>query len=157
MASSIATVKELCAALDRGQGAASLRVTADGRDLASGFHVTEIQMADVNSLDCGGRHLAWSEAAVQILDSGTGRPMEVGTLRAILGKAQDVLPGIGALPLRVDADPGGTGLRRYQIADVKIGGGAVTLSLQPDHAACKPAVESKAAGLPNCRSVGCCA
>lgn len=157
MASSIETVKDLSAALETCPSAVALRVLVDGQSLEPGFHVTEVSKAEVKSLDCGGRQLAWSEAAIQVLDSGTGRPMTIGTLRGILTKAQGALEGLAGLPLMVDADPGGVGIRRYTIAAIQPEADTVTVSLTPQYATCKPVVEAEKAGLPSCRSVACCA
>ncbi|MEL6167287.1 MAG: DUF6428 family protein [Pseudomonadota bacterium] len=157
MTTSIDTVKSLRRALDPSDGAANLRVLADGTALSEGFHVTEISVADIQSLDCGGRRLAWKESTIQVLDSGTGRPMTIATLRTILEKAEATLPGLTNLPLAIDADPNGAGLRRYSVAGVEAGPDGVTVALISRSAVCKPVVEAAQKGLPGCRSVGCCA
>lgn len=157
MAFAIVTVKDLSEALRTSPGEAPLRLIAEGRALEPGFHVTEVSKANIDSIDCCGRRLAWSEAAIQILDSGTGQPMRIATLRGILSKAEATLGGLGGLPIMVDADPGGVGLRRYGIAAIDPAPGEVTVSLAPQHAVCKPAAGATQVGSPDCRSVGCCA
>lgn len=152
-----ATVKTLTGALASTAPDTPVTVEADGTRLGDGFHVTEISRARIDSLDCGGRQLAWTEAAIQILDSGTGRPMSAGTLKGILGKATRTLPDLADLPLSVDANTGNAGLRRYRLAGVVPVDGAVLLSLTPAQAQCKPLAEALAAGLDDCRAVGCCA
>lgn len=151
------TVKALAVELDRMAPDLPLAITAGGTALADGFHVTEIGHARVDSLDCGGRRLSWEEAVIQILDSGTGRPMTVATLRGIVGQALSALPGMADLDLRIEANTGNAGLRRYSLAGTVAAEGVARMTLTPVQAHCKPLVEAVAAGHGDCRQVGCCA
>ena len=152
-----ATVKTLAAALAPIPPDAPVVVDAGGTRLGAGFHLTEIARARIDSLDCGGRRLTYTEAAIQMLDSGTGRPMSAGTLTGILAKATAALPDLADLPLSIDANTGNAGLRRYHLAAVAPVDGAALLTLAPAQAQCRPVADALAAGLGDCRAVGCCA
>lgn len=151
------TVKALTAALAQAEASAVLRIEAEAMPLAPGFHVTEVGRVRVDSLDCGGRRLSYDEAMIQMLDSGTGRPMRVGTLLGILNRTLGALPEVAEAPLGVEANPGMAGLRRFDLVGVDVAEGTVSLTLTARQAVCRPILEAARAGLGDYREVGCCA
>ena len=114
--------------------------TDEGR-IGGGYHVSELKLAKVKSVDCGGRTADWMEASLQLLDGHGGAYMTVGKFRDILRKSVDVVDGLGESPMHVEFAHGNIGLRIYQIGETELEGGIATVQLSDGRAACKPAVD----------------
>ncbi|MEP3045894.1 MAG: DUF6428 family protein [Roseibium sp.] len=117
--------------------------TGDGA-IGAGYHVTEFKLAEIASIDCGGRLANWSEAALQLLD-GTGRDhMTVGKFSKILHQSIARLPGLGDTHLHVEFAHANNGLQIFQISVPELMEGVVAVHLSPNRAHCKPALEAAA-------------
>src|SRR5688572_27911240 len=63
----------------------------DGREIAAGYHLTEVKAGRFAGLDCGANTEAWSETIVQLWDvpgipGEPTRPMTVRKFLGIMGK-----------------------------------------------------------------------
>ena len=126
---------------------APLTFTADGKAIRVGYHVTEFQMAQIQSMTCGGKTDAWEEARVQIMEGpGTQDAMTVGRFLHIAGIVQDRFPDMGALPLSVEYAPGNAGLHIYRPGMPVTDGATVTLPLSSDQAECKALMTTSCCG-----------
>ena len=133
--------------------------TADG-PAGPGYHVTELKLSRVESIDCGARVSEWAEAALQVLDGEVGTPMTVGKLGGILAQSVRRVDGLGPAPLRVEFAHGNRGLRIWDLAGPELVGERVVLRLSEGGALCKPAAEMAAAGAACCTggrgAAACC-
>ncbi len=137
--------------------------------VGDGYHVTELKLAQVTSIDCGGRVAAWTEAALQLLDgpggsagdSSGGGYMKVGKFASILSQSVYRVRGLGDSPLHVEFAHGNAGLRIYDIAVPELRDGVVAIGLQESRAQCKPAVDHAAkmdaASCCGVAATSCCA
>ncbi|WP_422383788.1 DUF6428 family protein [Roseibium album] len=125
--------------------------TAEG-DVGDGYHVTEFKLAQVNSIDCGGRLRSWREAALQLLDGHGGGHMNVGKFSSILGQSITRVTGLGESPLHVEFAHENRGMRIYEISRPRLHEGQVGVDLNEIRAHCKPALEHAATA----ETAGCC-
>lgn len=120
----------------------AVRFVGDDFALRPGYHVTEIKLAAIRSLDCGRGTDRWDEAVIELLDgpdderTSAREHMRAAKLAAIAGAAVRHVPAVA------DATPvfefGVGALRRYGVAAVERGeGGDVTVRLAPLTARCK--------------------
>jgi Family of unknown function (DUF6428) len=116
-------------------------ITDDG-PVGAGYHVTELKLANLVSIDCGARTSAWSESMLQLLD-GQGRAhMPVGKFLGILKQSLRKVDGLGAAPAFVEFGHQNAGMQIFRLSKPEQDGGAVTLRLQPVRAHCKPALDA---------------
>lgn len=126
--------------------------TADG-PIGEGYHVTELKLANINSIDCGAQTDTWTETTLQLLD-GQGRThMPVGKFTSILEQSARKIVGLGDSPLRVEFSHGNAGLQIFEPVAPEFVDGGVLLKLQTIHAQCKPALTGKQTG----ETASCCA
>lgn len=109
--------------------------------IGEGYHVTELKLADVNSIDCGGRLASWTEAALQLLDGRGGNHMKLGKFNAILEQSIARVNGLGESPLQVEFAHENRGMRIYELAVPVLDDGVVSIRLSEVRANCKPALE----------------
>ncbi len=119
-----------------------------------GFHLTEIKLAGITSLDCGANRRDWREVSLQMLDANGGAPMTAGKLAGILRKGVAALPQITDLPVSIEFSPGNSGLQTLHIDDVRQEDEQAVVSLSPARALCKPAAEAPM--QPSLATTGCC-
>lgn len=113
--------------------------TDSGR-IGGGYHLTELKLAQVTSIDCGGQMDSWTEASLQLLDGPIGDHMTAAKFRAIISHSLDRIAGLGDVSLSVEFAPQNAGLRLYEIADVQDSDGAAIVALREKTALCKPAL-----------------
>lgn len=142
-------------------GDAPLEFTTEGGTIGPGYHVTELKMAQIVSVDCGARKSAWTEATLQLLDGEGGAHMTVGKFSKILAQSARHLDGLGSSPLRVEFAHGNVGMQIFEPTEPKLEDGIVTLGLRPVRAHCKPAIEWRqftgASGCCGSKPSVCCA
>ena len=125
---------------------AALIFRTDAGDILGGYHITEFKHARVDSIDCGGRTDAWTEAVMQVLDGNGGAHMTVGKFRKVLGQSLARLPGLGNAELKVEFAPGNDGARLWHLDRPVLDEGAVIAALTEVRALCKP-MQAAVAGL----------
>lgn len=117
--------------------------TAEGA-IGEGYHVTELKVADVNSIDCGGGLASWTEASLQLLDGRGGSHMKLGKFNGILEQSIARLNGLSESPLQVEFAHENRGMRLYEPAVPVLEDGVVSILLSEVRANCKPALEHTA-------------
>ena len=135
------TPQELLTSLDAvGRDAPLIFVTENG-PINAGYHVTEVKLASVRSLDCAARRSDWTEAQIQLLDGRGQDYMTVGKFTGILRKATTELVGLLEAPVKFEFSHGNKGLHILEPGRPIMGSHEVSLPLGEVNAACKPAVE----------------
>ncbi|WP_298963760.1 DUF6428 family protein [uncultured Roseibium sp.] len=116
----------------------------DEGEIGAGYHVTELKLSHVTSIDCGARIASWSEAALQLLDGADGGHMTAGKLSAILRQSIARVSGLAAVPLKAEFAHGNEGMHLYGIDTPELEGAKVVVRLTQLRAHCKPALEMPA-------------
>lgn len=130
--------------------------TPDGL-IGTGYHVTELKLAHINSVDCAVNLDAWTEATLQLLDGHGTTHISVGKFANILDQSTHKVEGLGNSPLRVEFAHGNGGIQIFEPAVPVFTDGTAQIKLQPIKALCKPAM----AGIPTRKTssknkTGCC-
>lgn len=133
----LASVNELSAFLKGRSGEDQVLFEAEGDEVGRGYHLTELRLARISSIDCGGVADAWDEAQMQVLDAPGEAAMSAGKMTAILTRSAAEIDGLADAPLNVEFSPGNQGLGRYQIGAPREAGGFVTIPLTPMGPECK--------------------
>ncbi len=143
MATQLATLDDVVTVATTFETGKPLIFTTDEGDIGPGYHVTELKHLSVNSIDCGGRMSAWTEAQLQLLDGNAGGHMSVGKFIGIAKHSAAALPELGKVPISVEFAPGNRGLRRYLIDGLHEDPTSVRVKLIEDGAACKPHLDKQ--------------
>jgi len=109
------TLAEVSAALAKVPADLPAVFTTDAGDIGGGYHVTELKLADVQSIDCMARQSSFREAQVQILDGHGGKHMAAGQLHKIISQSLKAIPDLAKVPFSVEFAPGNQGLSRYAL------------------------------------------
>ena len=136
-----ARLDALIAALDA-LGDRPLIPCLDGIDLNPGYHVTELQAAQIQSIDCGGRRRTLSQTRVQLLDgpSGADQYMTATKFAAILDRSRKAIPALAEAPIVFEGAAGNEGLSLFRVNRLDTRPSA-RLHLTPDGAQCRPRAE----------------
>lgn len=109
----------------------------DAGTIGSGYHVTEWKLAQINSIDCGGKTDAWVEASLQLLDEDGGAFMTVAKFRGILAASIKALPALAEAPFSVEFAHGNIGKSIFDAGTPELQGEQVRVHLRPAQAECK--------------------
>ena len=148
----VASVKELTTFLASQPATDEVLFEAEGDAVGLGYHLTELRMARISSIDCGGVEDAWDEAQMQVLDAPGDEAMSAGKMAAILKRSAEAVHGLAKAPLNVEFSRGNQGLGRYRLGVPRVSEGVVTLPLTRMGPECK--AMSRAFDKPE--ASGCC-
>ena len=113
----------------------------DGRDVLSGYHVTEVKTGAFQALDCGANYESWHETFVQLWDvppeDGRGH-MTAGKFLAIVRKVADAVPFDPAAKLTFEVSDGRRAMQLYRASAISSQGDIVRVALTERPASCKP-------------------
>jgi len=146
------TLNDLLEFLDALPQEAPLVFNTDAGPIGDGYHVTELKLLRVDSIDCGARRSNWVESVLQLLDGEGGGHMSVGKFSAIARQSSRHLGGLADHDLQVEFAPRNKGLRVFQPMIPELLDGTVSLPLKEGRAHCKPALER----VSNPGKAGCC-
>jgi hypothetical protein len=146
------TLNDLLEILEALPSEAPLVFSTDAGPIGDGYHVTELKLVKVDSIDCGARRSNWVESVLQLLDGDGGGHMSVGKFSAIARQSVRQLNGLADHELQVEYAPRNKGLRVFQPMLPELAGGTVSLFLKEGRAHCKPALER--VSIPG--NAGCC-
>lgn len=133
------TLTDLAETLKTLDANASLVFSTPNAVIGGGYHVTELKVLNITSIDCAGRTSDWREAALQLLDGSTGEHMKVGKFLGILEGSLRKVDGLSDAPVHVEFAPNNAGLRRFEIGAVRHTQDKVEVALSETKATCKPA------------------
>ncbi|GAB2183839.1 DUF6428 family protein [Roseibium sp. LAB1] len=146
------TLNDLLDLLDALPTEAPLVFSTDAGPIGDGYHVTELKLVQVDSIDCGARRSNWTECVVQLLDGEGDGHMSVGKFSAIARQSSHKINGLADHELQVEFAPRNSGLRVFQPLVPELLNGTVALFLKEARAHCKPALER----VPSLGTIGCC-
>lgn len=125
---------------------------AEGDAVGLGYHLTELRLARISSIDCGGVEDAWNEAQMQVLDAPGDAAMSAGKMAAILARSAAAIDDLAESPLNVEFSHGNQGVGRYQFGAPRLSDGVITLPLTKMQPECK--AMTRAFRKPE--ATGCC-
>lgn len=138
MSAAPATLAELLPQLSAAPADAPVVFRTPQGEIGAGYHLTELKLAQINSIDCGGNLNDWTETQLQVLDGQIGAHLQVGKITEILQRSAKALPGLMEARLSIETAPGNQGLGRYSIGSVQVSDDRVLVDLSADRATCKP-------------------
>lgn len=133
----LASVNELTSFLKGRSDKDQVLFEAEGDEVGRGYHLTELRLATISSIDCGGVADAWGEAQMQVLDAPGEEAMSAGKMTAILTRSAAEIEGLADAPLNVEFSPGNLGLGRYRLGAPRAADGFVTIPLTSMGPECK--------------------
>lgn len=139
MTTPIATMTDLVAAFDTLPAELPVTFRTGDGALGKGTHVTEVKLARIESVDCSAQRHHWTEAHVQLLDFGLGRPLTAGKTKAILSTCVQALPDLAGAPVLAEGSLRNQGLSRLSLALDRVDATQAIIALAPMTAACKAA------------------
>lgn len=151
------TLSDLVATLKTQDPQAPLVFATPDAEIGGGYHVTELKVLNITSIDCAGRTSEWREAAVQLLDGRVGEHMKVGKFVGILENSLRKVQGLGDAPAHVEFSPNNEGLQRYEIKFGAPSKDQVLIRLATAQATCKPASVFKQRSKAVATNSRCCA
>ncbi len=131
-----------------------LGFASEAGEIGGGYHITELKLAQIRSIDCGGRESQWVEAQLQLLDGSGGAWITAGKVAAILRRCVGALPDLADAPLSVEFAHGNRGLSRYTAGGLEMRDGRAVVPLVSSAAQCKPAVDMGTFAAAS--DAGCC-
>lgn len=104
------------------------------------YHITEIKLAPITSVDCGGKMNKWTEVIVQLWEpSGKSeeRAMTVSKALSIVDVVEKVLPLDPNAVVKIEFGNSEFDTRQMYPGQLIESGDSVTVDLQPDFTQCK--------------------
>lgn len=146
----------------RDHGGKALIFSYGGREIAAGYHVTEVKAAQFGSLDCGANPETWRETIIQLWDvDEPGRThMPVAKFFAIMCKVTEQVAFDPAARLTFEVSDSSSPMQIFGLGEIGIDATAVRVSLTPRPASCKPRdrwLEQQAAPQSCCGPATACA
>jgi hypothetical protein len=140
MIQSAITIKNLLGTL-RSHADLPVTFTLGEISISQGYHLTEIKLAAVESLDCQSGSDQWHELVIQLLDGNaqsTAGYMQAYKMLGILDKAIDQNPLIENAKLYFEFSPGNTSMMKSDVASIDVIDNKIYVSLINSTAQCKP-------------------
>ena len=104
------------------------------------YHITEIKLAPITSVDCGGKMNKWTEVIVQIWEPSTKskhRPMKVSKALSIVELVEKSLPLDPNAMVKIEFGNSEFDTRQMYPNSFLQSGDSLTINLEPDFTQCK--------------------
>ncbi|MEO8885517.1 MAG: DUF6428 family protein [Mucilaginibacter sp.] len=104
------------------------------------FHITEIKLAPITSVDCGGVMNKWTEVIMQLWEPGekqTDRSMKVSKALSIIDVVEKMLPLDLDATVKIEFGNSQFDTRQMFPAELVTEGDTLTVNLSPDFVQCK--------------------
>ncbi|TDE07979.1 hypothetical protein E0F88_33365 [Dyadobacter psychrotolerans] len=133
---------------------------AEGQFVDASYHITEIKLAPIVSVDCGGVMNSWTEVIVQLYEpsvSETDRAMKVSKALSIINVVEKMLPLNPDATVKIEFGNSRFDTRQMYPGEFLTEGDAFTVNLVPDFTQCKALARNGSCGTlkPNTGS-SCC-
>ena len=113
---------------------------ADNSLVDASYHITEIKLAPITSVDCGGKINQWTEVIVQLWEpsvKSNGRSMTVNKALSIIDVAEKALPLDPNAVVKIEFGNSGFDTRQMYPGQLIEYGDTLTVDLVPDFTRCK--------------------
>ncbi|MFD2164211.1 DUF6428 family protein [Paradesertivirga mongoliensis] len=104
------------------------------------YHITEIKLAPITSVDCGGKMNQWTEVIVQLwepFDKSSERAMKVSKALSIISLVEKALPLDEKATVKIEFGNSEFDTRQMYPGQFIVSGDSLTVDLQPDFTQCK--------------------
>lgn len=131
----------------------------EGKFVDTSFHITEIKLAPITSVDCGGMMNKWKEVIMQLWEPGkkqTGRSMKVDKALSIIGIVEKMLPLDNDAIVKIEFGNSQFDTRQMFPATITADSDTLTVDLTPDFVQCKAQTRGGTCGT-NDKGEECCA
>lgn len=131
----------------------------EGKFVDASFHITEIKLAPITSVDCGGVMNKWTEVIVQLWEPAqkqTDCSMKVDKALAIIAVVEKMLPLDGDATVKIEFGNSQFDTRQMFPTDMIIVDDTLTVNLSPDFVQCKAQTRGGSCGT-NDKGEECCA
>jgi len=111
----------------------------DGRDVQTGYHVTEVKAGSFAALDCGANPESWTEIFIQLWDvNEDDKHMPAAKFSAIIRKVTEFLSLDQNAKLTFEVSDGVKPMALYRAALPKVTDEGIRVELSARPASCKP-------------------
>ncbi len=134
-------------------------ITQNEHTIMPGYHITEVKMAAVNSLDCGQGTDQWRELVIQLLDGNadsSGGYMQSKKMMGILDQALKSSHSDDSTHLYFEFTPGNAALQKSRVSGIEVVNNTITIALATVSAQCKPFQRALASDEDFSGAYGCC-
>jgi hypothetical protein len=133
---------------------------AENTRIRPSFHITEIKLAPITSVDCGGKMNAWTEVIVQIWEpeaegSAVDTPMKVAKALSIIELVERSLPISQKATVKIEFGNTQFDTRQLLPRDIKVVDDNLVVDLRPDTVQCKAIDRGQTCGT-NSAGEECC-
>lgn len=131
---------------------------AEGKFVDSSFHITEIKLAPVTSVDCGGIMNKWTEVIMQLWEPGekqANHSMKVNKALSIIAVVEKMLPLDANAIVKIEFGNSQFDTRQMFPNELLAEGDALTVKLTPDFVQCKAQTRGGTCGT-NDKDAECC-
>jgi Family of unknown function (DUF6428) len=155
------TLAKLQAALEPHRGK-PLIFSYAGRQIASGYHVTEVKAALLSSIDCGGAPEEWHETVIQLWDvpQEGATHMTAGKFMGILAQVTQRLERGLEGHLFFEVGDSARAMQLFTTGSVANLADHIAVDLEPRRATCKPLERGLQLAAPDdaacCGTTACC-
>lgn len=130
-----------------------------GKFVDASFHITEIKLAPITSVDCGGLMNKWTEVIVQLWEPSVKeaeREMKVSKALSIVDIVEKMLPLDEEAIVKIEFGNSQFDTRQMFPADITVDGDNLVVNLSPDFVQCKAQTRGDSCGT-NDKGEECCA
>jgi Family of unknown function (DUF6428) len=113
---------------------------AAGRFVDTSYHITEIKLAPITSVDCGGVMNKWTEVIVQLWEPGEQqqeRAMKVSKAMSIIDLVDKMLPLDPTATVKIEFGNSQFDTRQMFPSEILVDGENLIVDLSPDFVQCK--------------------
>ena len=113
----------------------------EGRDVSTGYHVTEVKSGAFQALDCGANFESWHETFIQLWDvppEDDRGLLPVAKFLAIIGKVAEAVPFDPKAKVTFEVSDGKRAMQLYRASSLEVDGDIVRVALTQRPASCKP-------------------
>lgn len=112
------------------------------------YHITEFKLANIQSVDCGGKSDSWSEIILQVLEPKVEKDTEsmtLGKVNSILKKVTTSMDIPEEATLRIEFGNETSAMRQYFVSEMRPKDSSFLIQLKDGKTECKASVSC---GLP---------
>jgi len=131
----------------------------EGELVDTSFHITEIKLAPITSVDCGGVMNQWTEVIMQLWEPGekqADRSMKVSKALSIIAIVERMLPLDNDATVKIEFGNSQFDTRQMFPAELAAAGDTLIVNLSPDFVQCKAQSRGGSCGT-NHKGEECCA
>ncbi|TGK81331.1 hypothetical protein EHQ24_08380 [Leptospira noumeaensis] len=123
-------------------------VYSENKTIFPNYHITEFKLANIQSVDCGGKLDSWTEIILQVLEPIEGKDTEsmtLGKVNSILEKVNGSMKIPNDAILRIEFGNTETAMRQYFVSEMRTTEKSFSIHLKDGKTECKASVSC---GLP---------